>query len=105
MRVAEPAGGAHALIGARRRHTDVGDDNIGQQLVDELHQLRFVRRGADDLEVVLAVDELMESLAEQRVVLGKDDPDSHVHILLAIWWAVKDLNLRRLSRQIYSLLP
>ena len=78
MRFAEARRRAHALVGAGGRHPDVGDHDVGFQFVDQREQLVFRGGHADNFEIVLPIDELMDAFTKKDVVLGEDDADRHV---------------------------
>ncbi len=70
-------GGADALVGAGRRHPDVGHDDVGLVLGHEGEERIEVFAGADHLDVVVGVEEPGDRLADQIVVFGDDDTDRH----------------------------
>ena len=73
--LAQPCRGLDAFVGAGRGHAYVGHHDVGLVLGDELQQFGKVGGDADELEVVLGLDQPRDSLAQQRVVLRQDDPD------------------------------
>jgi hypothetical protein len=58
-----------------RRHSDVDQREIRFQLTHELDQLDAVAGATDDLET-RALQQARETLAQQNVVVGHDDPIS-----------------------------
>jgi hypothetical protein len=53
--------------------TSVHQDHIGAQLADELLRLLAVGGVADNFDILLQFEELAQSLAEQRVIVGQQD--------------------------------
>ena len=77
MLLAQRVRGAHALVGAGRRHPDVGEHDVGELGVDGRQQLVEVAARADDLEVRLRLEQADDALADEVAVLG--DHDAHGH--------------------------
>ena len=71
----DPGGGLDTLIGAGRRHPDVGNDHVGHLLTDDGKQLRQVGRRPDQLEVVVGRNQAGDALPEEHMVLGQYDAD------------------------------
>ena len=61
----------------RGRHLDVRDDDVGHVFGRGLQQRRRVCGHADDLDVVVGVEERPDALADQDVVLAQDHSDAH----------------------------
>ncbi len=73
--LAQPGGGLDALVGAGRRHADVGDHDVRLAALDDVEQLGQVGRGADQLEVLVRRDQPGDALPQEDVVLGQRHPD------------------------------
>ena len=58
----------------RRRHLDVGDDDVGDVLLGRREQRRRVRRDPDDLDPVVGVQQRPHALANEDVVLAQHHP-------------------------------
>ena len=63
----------------RRRHADVGDDDVGYRLVGGLLERNEAVAVRDCIDVRLGVDELAQALADEVVILADDDPDRYAH--------------------------
>ena len=74
------AGGGEAV---HARHLDVEDREVGLRLADELDGLVAAAGLADDL-VALFLEDLLQVEADDRLVLGDDDPGRFV---VAGMWA------------------
>ncbi len=75
MSLARPGGEPDALVGSAWRHADVGDDDVGLQLVGGLLERLQLVAVRDRLDVRLGVDQLPQSLADEVVIL----PDDHLN--------------------------
>ena len=65
---------------ARRRHADVGHDDVGRFGLDRRAAAR--RRsphGRDDLDPVGVLEHVLEPLADEVAVVGEDDADRGLH--------------------------
>ena len=69
----------------RRRHLDVGDDDVGHVFAGRRHERRRVRGDADHLDVVVGVEQRANTLADQHVVLAEHHPDRHVAAQLPVY--------------------
>ena len=67
----------HALVGAGRRHADVGEHDVGRRGARPPDQRVEVFAHARDLDVGDAVEQARDGLANEVVVLGDHDPDRH----------------------------
>ena len=76
MVLACPRSRLDPLVGAGRRHPDVGHDDVGLLALDQLQQRRQVARGAGQLHVVVGGHQAGDALTEQHVVLGQHDSNS-----------------------------
>jgi hypothetical protein len=65
------------LDAAQARHLDVGDDEIGLQLLDRASRFLAVRRGADDVDVGLELQERGQRAANHGLIFGEEDADHH----------------------------
>ena len=77
MALAQAGGGLDPLVGARRRHADVGEHDVGPVALDGLEQFGEVGAGGDDLDAVLDLQEADDAFAHQQRVFGHDYPDGH----------------------------
>ena len=59
------------------RHPDVHQDHVGLELGGQTHRLGAVLGLADDLEVRSRLDDQPEAAADERLVVGDQDPDAH----------------------------
>src|SRR5262245_60797755 len=73
--------------GMGRRHANVDDRQIGTLLSHELEELGAVRGTAGDLEAAI-LQQARQSLAQQQVVIGEDDPSGSRPVWLG-WHARK----------------
>jgi hypothetical protein len=64
-----------------RGHLDVVTDDVGNVLGRGREERRGVLGHADDLDVVVGVQECPNALADEDVVLAEDDPDAHATCL------------------------
>ena len=71
-----------ALVAHRRRHADVGQHDVGRLGLDRLEQRRKVRVRADNLDLRLAGEHLLDALPDEKAVVRDDDPDRHVSTIL-----------------------
>ena len=80
---AHRVGQVDSLGGVRRRHPDVGEQDVGRDPPGELHRFARVGRAADDLDVRLLVEKSPEALAGHEVVLRDQDPHpaGHPHMM------------------------
>ena len=85
MRGAGPdlRGRPQPLVRVRRRHPDVGDDQVRRVPRGEREQGVGVLDGGDDL-VAGPLEDADEALAQQRGVLGEDDPQTGHSILISV---------------------
>jgi arginase len=60
------------------RHVQVDHDRVGRDLVGELDRVEAVRRGADDGQLRLVLDQRLEELEERRVVVRQQDANGRV---------------------------
>ena len=74
---AQLIGGTYTLIGPGRRHSDVGDHDVGGLFLDGLQKRWVVDAGGHELQVGLQVDQLADALSDQVVVLGQHDSEGH----------------------------
>jgi hypothetical protein len=66
-----------ALPGEVGGHPDVGDDHLWVGRDGTLDQFVIVGSDADDVEVVLEVEEGLDALAHDEVVVGQEHRDRH----------------------------
>ena len=59
-----------AFVLKARRHADVGDDNLGLHRIGALDQLVVVRSHAHDLEIGLPREEGLDTLPDDRRIIG-----------------------------------
>jgi hypothetical protein len=60
-----------------RGHLDVGDDDLRNVFGRGREERRGVLGHADDLDVVVGVQERAHALADEHVVLSQNHPDAH----------------------------
>ena len=77
MRLAQVLGCADALVGARRRHPDVGEHDIRQLRLDGGEQRVEVAAGSNDLDVGARLEQAPRALAHEIVVFGEHDAERH----------------------------
>jgi hypothetical protein len=77
MRPADLLGGADALVGAGRRHPNVGQHDVGPLGLDRSQQRVVVLARRHDVEVGLRRQQPGDTLADQIVVLRQHHPDPH----------------------------
>ena len=58
------------------RHPDVHQDHVRLELGRQAHRLVAVLGLADDLEIVASLDDQPEAAADERLVVGDQDPDA-----------------------------
>ena len=66
VRLAQARGDADALVGLRRRHPDVGDDDVRRLGLDRRHQGVGVRDGRDELDVRRVREQPRHRLADEE---------------------------------------
>jgi hypothetical protein len=71
------------LVGAARRHPDVGEDGIRSVFVDGGEQFVEARRRADDLDLVGGREEGRGTFPHEVVILGEDHPQRHARMVHA----------------------
>jgi arginase len=69
---AQPCRRGHAV---EQWHVEIDDDSVGIQVLGELDCLEPVRRFADDRELGLAVDQVVQRFQVGAIVVGDQDPD------------------------------
>ena len=77
MPAADLVGRLDALHLMRRRHADVGDHGVGEQLVDPGEELVGPVDGGDHLDLAVQLEHRPHPLAVHLVVLGDHDPQRH----------------------------
>src|SRR4051794_32898229 len=68
--VTEERCSADSFVRVRRRHADVGDDDIGPFTLDGLHERRVVGAVLDYLDLAFLVEDLPDSLPYEVAVFG-----------------------------------
>ena len=79
-RVSIPAAdddGPRRLDAVEHRHAHVHQDDVGRVELDEPRRRRPVGGLAHDLDAGLGLEDHAEALAQQRLVVGQDDADTH----------------------------
>ena len=71
------------LVGVTRRHSDVGDDDIGTSRLDPRTRRVEIAVGRDEIEILDRLEHADDSLAREIAVLGEDDADRHEAIIIA----------------------
>src|SRR3989304_168792 len=61
------------------RHRYVDDRHVGEKPTGQLDRLRAVRGFTDDLDVVLALEDLSGALSDQRVIIRDEHADALTH--------------------------
>ena len=69
---------ANALVGHRRWHPDVDQDDVGVAGVDRRRQLLAVRAHGDELDLVAVAEQARERLPDEEAVVGHTDAHRHV---------------------------
>jgi hypothetical protein len=69
-------GGSQALVGERRRKTDVDEDGVGPLALDDVEQLGRGLGLPDELEP-RAAEEAPQALADEQRVFGDGEPQRH----------------------------
>ena len=59
------------------RHLDVEEDEVRLVGLDRADRLAAVRRGGDDLDIVVRLEPQLQPLRRQRLVIDQDGPDAH----------------------------
>ena len=77
MRLAQPRRHPDALVGARRRHPDVGHHHIGALAVDGGQQRGQIAAGGDHAHLGLRGEDLPDALADDQAVIGQRDGNGH----------------------------
>jgi len=77
MPLADHLGRLDALPGEARRHPDVGDDDLWLVGLGARDQLVVVGGLADDVDVVLELQERLDTLADDQIVVGEKHRDRH----------------------------
>src|SRR5215211_772445 len=75
--LAQVLGQPDPLVGLRRGHPDVGDDDVGMLALAGLAQGVAVPDGRDDLDLGIPLEQLADPLADDEVVLSQRDADRH----------------------------
>ena len=70
----------NALVGVRRRHPDVRDDDIGSLRRHALEYLAEVAAGGHDIDAGVAGEDLSQALADDDVVVRQDDSDHAAYL-------------------------
>ena len=70
------AGDLDSLVGAGRRHPDVGEHDVGFLLLDRSYQRVAIGAAARDLDALGAREDLLQCLTHQIRVVGNHDPDA-----------------------------
>ena len=68
---------ANALVGHRRWHPDVDQDDVGVAGVDRRRQLLAVRAHGDELDLVGVAEQARERLPDEEAVVGHTDAHRH----------------------------
>jgi hypothetical protein len=68
---------ANALVRIRRRHPDVGHDDIGLEALDGRPKLVQVTAGSDEVDVLDGVENARDAFACEKAVVAEDGPDHH----------------------------
>ena len=71
VRLADATRGPDPLVGQRRRHPDVGEDDVRVRLIDGVHQLVVVGRDGDDVNVVVPLEQRDDPSPQELSVLGQ----------------------------------
>ena len=77
MRVTKCERRANALVGAGRRHANVGDDDVGLFAFGGFHEVVVRPARATDREIVLMLEQRDHAFSHQQVVLGHHHPKRH----------------------------
>src|SRR5260370_2367378 len=64
----------------RRRHTDVGDDHVGRELLRARDQLVIIAGRADNIDVSRHAQERAQPLAHDQAVVGQQHADPSLHM-------------------------
>ena len=78
MGVADRVRAVDPLELERRGHLDIGDHDIRSVLRRRCEERRGVLGHADDIDVLVRVQEGTDALPYEHVVLTQDDPDRHL---------------------------
>ena len=78
MLLSQPRRDLDPLVALARRHANVGEYGIGSFAVDRLEQRAQIGAGCDELQLLVASEELLDSLADDVAVLREHDPGRHV---------------------------
>src|SRR5829696_1518027 len=81
--VAELGGEPDPLVGARRRHADVGEHHIGPLVLAGLAQRLEVAHRGDDLDRWVDSQQLVHAFAHDQAVLAEGYPDRHGRTIAA----------------------
>jgi two-component system, NarL family, invasion response regulator UvrY len=76
--------GPDALVARRRRHADIGQDDVRRIGLDGLEKRREVRVRAKDFDVRLAGEHLLEAFPHDEVVLRYYDADGHEGTIVGV---------------------
>ena len=109
MVLAEFGGGADALVGAGRRHADVGQHHVGLAAFDGGEQFGKVDAQLGDLDVVVCAEQLDDALADEQGVFGHHEPDHHrcrtiVRSMAVAWSRFAGLTWRQVLTFLLTLL-
>ena len=80
--LAQQPGHADALVGARRRHPDVGHHHVGALGVDRGQQRGQVATRGDHAHRGLGGQDLPDALADDQAVIGQGDGDGHTQPII-----------------------
>src|SRR5680860_627771 len=105
MRRAQLLGGAYALIGAGRRHADVGEHHVGDVGFDGAQEGAVVPADRDEVEPRLIPQQSRHPLAHEVAVLREDDPDRHGRTILPPAGRTRHEQPRGRSAQRQAVLP
>src|SRR5436309_13141148 len=71
-----PAEAGHRRYTVQKRHVQIEHDGVGRYVVHELDRRQAVRRGRDDRQLTLRLDQLAQRHEEVLVVVGEKDANS-----------------------------
>jgi len=77
MAAAQRCGRSDALVGPSRRHPDVGDDDLGRQVLDRCLKRGEVIADTDEVQICGGLDHVPDAFTYEIVILGDQNADRH----------------------------